>query len=99
MDGSLRLFDHQLVGASNHDADCLPWTGAACDLCKNAQQQVQFGSHMCEGSTTFKFQHQSHPTFTSLPEPSRLTSSASSAVPSISGVKWSIWAIGLVPMV
>lgn len=38
-------------------------------------------------------------TFTSLPDPSRLTSSASSAVPSISGVNWSIWAIGLVPIV
>ena len=38
-------------------------------------------------------------TLTSLPEPSRLTSSASSAVPSISGVKWSMWAMGLVPRV
>ena len=38
-------------------------------------------------------------TLTSLPEPSRLTSSTSSAVPSISGVKWSMWAMGLVPRV
>lgn len=38
-------------------------------------------------------------TLTSLPEPSRLTSSASSAVPSISAVKWSMWAMGLVPIV
>lgn len=38
-------------------------------------------------------------TLISLPEPSRLTSSASSAVPSISGVKWSMWAMGLVPIV
>lgn len=38
-------------------------------------------------------------TLTSFPEPSRLTSSTSSAVPSISAVKWSMWAMGLVPIV
>lgn len=38
-------------------------------------------------------------TLTSLPEPFRLTSSASSAKPNISGVNWSMWAMGLVPMV
>ncbi|KAG7260758.1 hypothetical protein CRUP_000197 [Coryphaenoides rupestris] len=37
-------------------------------------------------------------TLTSLPEPSRWTSSASSALPSISGTNWSMWAMGLVPM-
>lgn len=38
-------------------------------------------------------------TLTSFPEPSRLTSSTSSAVPSISAVKWSMWAMGFVPIV
>lgn len=32
VDGALCLLDHQLVGASNHDAHRLPGTGAAGDL-------------------------------------------------------------------
>lgn len=32
VDGALGLLDHQLVGASHHDAHRLPGAGAACDL-------------------------------------------------------------------
>lgn len=97
MDGALRLLDHQLVGASHHDAHRLPRAGAACDL-HGATPQV-YRTHKHSDAAVLVRGRGLTGTLTSFPEPSRLTSSASSAVPSISGVKWSMWAMGLVPMV
>lgn len=97
MDGAFRLLDHQLVGASHHNAHRLPGTGAASDLHRITTSRsvrvlrASAGLRAANGSL--------RRTFTSFPEPSRLTSSTSSAVPSISAVKWSMWAMGLVPMV
>lgn len=41
VDGALGLLDHQLVGASYHDAHCLSRTGAAGDLEKKKRRPRQ----------------------------------------------------------
>lgn len=92
VDGALRLFNHQLVGASHHDAHRLPEAGAARDLRGGAVRRRSEALYLVLADI-LKL------TFTSFPEPSRLTSSANSAAPNISGVKWSMWAMGLVPIV
>lgn len=97
MDGAFRLLDHQLVGASHHDAHRLPGTGAAGDLHRITTSRSVRGLRASAGLRAANGSLRR--TFTNFPEPSRLTSSASSAVPSISAVKWSMWAMGLVPMV
>lgn len=97
VNGALRFLDHQLVGASHHDAHRLPGTGAAGDLHRITKSRSVRGLRASSGLRTANGSLRR--TFTSFPEPSRLTSSASSAVPSISAVKWSMWAMGLVPMV